>query len=160
MCESPYLTKWDREPGHCPNLVYTNYSSLHGWNNHSAASFNHSIPVSIHYVKTPFQRTWPSLVHLWNDWYREYLYPADRTSKHNNNSNDSNRSSFSTTSSSSPTNPPPYPRLIVRFEDVLTNAPAVLEQIQQCVGATWKHPSQTMAYYVTGAVKDNGFFRT
>jgi hypothetical protein len=31
-----------------------------------------------------------------------------------------------------------FPRLIVRFEDLIFHAPAVLEQIRECVGAVWK----------------------
>jgi hypothetical protein len=57
MCAQPYLVQYvDDERGKhkntaCPNL-------------HRA----------VHMPKMISGRTWPSLLHLWNDWYREYFY--------------------------------------------------------------------------------------
>jgi len=50
---------------------------------------------------------WDSLVHLWNDWYRRYLHNDDG-----------------------------YPRLMVRFEDMLVHGPALMRSIANCTGAT------------------------
>jgi len=49
--------------------------------------------------------SWPSLVHLWSDWYRQYL-EAD------------------------------YPRLFVRFEDMLFHGPTLVGIIANCTGAS------------------------
>lgn len=54
-----------------------------------------------------FIRTWPSLAHLWSAWYREYVDADD------------------------------MPRILVRFEDLLFHTEAVVEEIRECVGATW-----------------------
>jgi hypothetical protein len=49
-----------------------------------------------------------------------------------------------------------YPRLIVRFEDMLLYAPYVLEQIASCVGTTIRTDFQ----YQTGEAKSHGTFST
>jgi len=61
---------------------------------------------------------WDSLIHFYNDWYMYYWKTAD------------------------------YPRLFVRFEDMLLFAPAVMEQIANCVEA--ERP-ETFRYQVTAA---------
>ena len=109
MCESPYQVHWQREEGHCPNLVHLNSNATD-----TVSLHDNGIPVSIHW-SPHYRRHYASLVHMWNDWYGEY-YQAD------------------------------YPRLIVRFEDLLANASIVLEHIQQCAGADWKH---ALMVYVT-----------
>lgn len=53
------------------------------------------------------EKTWPSLLHLWNDWYREYLHDYKD------------------------------PFLMVRFEDLLFRPRAVLDVIRECPGAVW-----------------------
>jgi hypothetical protein len=72
------------------------------------------------YVAIPAMtnRTWPSLFHLWNDWYKEYLY-SERNE----------------------------PFLMVRFEDMLFRPRAVVNQIRQCVGASWVEEN-TFTYMV------------
>ena len=55
MCKHPYAAKWKHGAKHCPNLVED----------------GSSVPVSIGY---PGQTAhWDSLVHLWSDWYNQYL---------------------------------------------------------------------------------------
>lgn len=49
---------------------------------------------------------WRSLVHLWANWYHYYLRMAT------------------------------YPRLLVRFEDMLLHAPAILKKVAECAGTT------------------------
>lgn len=66
MCRHPYAAHWPHAGAdataaaaadqHCPNLVTTNGSS---------------IPVSIKYPGEKAE--WDSLVHLWSDWYNQYL---------------------------------------------------------------------------------------
>ena len=60
-----------------------------------------------------YTRHWHSLLHVWNEWYHEYVFDAK------------------------------FPRLIVRFEDLLFHTPAVVEQIRQCVGATYRDSSSS-----------------
>jgi len=56
MCQHPYAAKWKHGKKHCPNLVEEDGSSVN---------------VSIGY---PGQTAhWDSLVHLWSDWYNQYL---------------------------------------------------------------------------------------
>lgn len=45
-----------------------------------------------------------------------------------------------------------YPHLIIRFEDMLLQAPAVVAKIAECVGAQPKHPIE----YQTGSAKAHG----
>lgn len=80
------------------------------------------MPVKIVFEKDSV-RHWDSLVHLWNDWYRQYL-EAD------------------------------YPRLIVRFEDLLLQAPAVMQQISECIGSKPVSPGNFR--YQTGKAKNHG----
>ena len=56
MCQHPYAAKWEHSNDHCPNFVHENGSS---------------VPVSINYPGG--EVTWDSLVHLWSDWYNQYL---------------------------------------------------------------------------------------
>ena len=77
MCRNPYGAKWSHHDDHCPNLVV---------NEVDQERFGHrplhaSIAVTTKYTfGTPrknniqkFQLHYASLVHLWNDYYREYL---------------------------------------------------------------------------------------
>ena len=57
-----------------------------------------------------FVRTWASLVEMYNEWYMEYV---------------ENKVGIS--------------RLVVRFEDLLFHTEDVINQIRQCVGASWIH---------------------
>jgi hypothetical protein len=48
-----------------------------------------------------------------------------------------------------------YPRLIVRFEDLLFHTPYVLDQIRECAGAEWVYDE---FQFVTQAVKTHPYF--
>lgn len=54
MCRAPYMTSWNRTSAHCPNLVQSNGSA---------------VPVRLKAQNVEFA----SLLHLWMEWYREYL---------------------------------------------------------------------------------------
>jgi len=59
MCKHPYAAQWEHTKDHCPNLVVVDDDG------------QSSVQVSIGY---PGQKaTWDSLVHLWSDWYNQYL---------------------------------------------------------------------------------------
>ena len=111
MCKSPYAAKWKKTKLHCPNLVPTeNDKSKFA---RAIRESNNTFPVTVHFDKDQVI-SWPSLMHLYSDWYRQYL-DAD------------------------------YPRLLVRFEDMLWQAPTVLDAIAKCVGAKRADP---IAYQV------------
>jgi hypothetical protein len=48
-----------------------------------------------------------------------------------------------------------YPRLVIRFEDVLFHTEAVVDQIRQCAGGVWKHPKFV---HSPTPVKQNKYF--
>lgn len=59
MCESPYTLEWDQSETHCPTLIEN----------------NKTVPVKIRWDKN-IVRSWPSLIHVWTSFYREY-YESD-----------------------------------------------------------------------------------
>jgi hypothetical protein len=97
---------------------------------------------------------WDSLIHLYNDWYVQYYRPllsfsnttttmtTGNVDMNNSNDNDLLRDDHD------------YPRLIVRFEDMLLYAPYVIEKIASCVGTT----VSTNFRYQTGEAKSHGTF--
>lgn len=64
MCKTPYNAIWERDQGHCPNLLY----------NDAARGASTPIPVS----NAPgalfrhFTTNHTSMMHLWSDWNKEY----------------------------------------------------------------------------------------
>jgi hypothetical protein len=56
MCKHPYSAKWEHADDHCPNRIKKDGSA---------------VPVSINYPGKTAE--WDSLVHLWSDWYNQYL---------------------------------------------------------------------------------------
>lgn len=98
MCTIPYMVEFggssmsgkkSQENQFCPHLASDDSSQ--------------------HVVSMPVmtEKTWATLLHLWNDWYREYLH------------------AFSD------------PFLMVRFEDLLFRPRAVLDVVRECAGAAW-----------------------
>jgi hypothetical protein len=65
LCQQPYLVRWPHSTKHCPNLVPD--SSSDGELGRDSNSFPVSIP------SMTGSKEWPSLAHLWNDYYRDYL---------------------------------------------------------------------------------------
>lgn len=123
MCESPYSMVWNQSSSHCPNLIEESTVM-----DADVTSFTKDLPsamgVNVFIQWGRFHRTFDSLAHVWNKWYREYV-EAD------------------------------FPRLIVRFEDLIFHTEEVLREIQECVGAEWNHdhfiyptaPAKTAAYF-------------
>lgn len=108
MCRHPYAAKWHHSPKHCPNLVPDQRDM------NLFPFLEDQIPVKIKYPEE--SEHWDNLVHLWNDWYRQY-YDAD------------------------------YPRLIVRFEDLLFNVKEMVQTVCECVGGVPRQEGQ-FAYVV------------
>ena len=105
---------------HCPNLVPTaqDYKRLGG----NESFPNGTVPVKVIFSKEQIFH-WDSLIHLYNDYYRQYLH-----------------------------NTPPYPRLVVRFEDMLLMPQILLKHIAECVGV---EPTDHFKYQ-TGSAKGHG----
>lgn len=116
MCGTAYSAVWRHSEAHCPNLVPGDYERAH----YPQLARRKSVPVRIEFDRTSVGH-WDSLVHLWNDWYRQY-YDAE------------------------------YPRLMIRFEDLLFAPDRLLELIAGCVGTDVVKP---VRYRATTA-KDHG----
>jgi hypothetical protein len=63
LCRQPYLVQWPHSTQHCPNLVPDP--------TFSDSATGESTPVKIPAMTGSDE--WPSLAHLWNDYYRDYL---------------------------------------------------------------------------------------
>ena len=91
MCKNHYSAYWPHnDRGLCPHLVNNKDKEL--------------VPVEVKYdgQKTQYN----SLVHLWNDWYAQYLTKAK------------------------------FPYIVVRFEDLQFHAKNITYQICDCAGGT------------------------
>ena len=113
MCRHSYEARWPHMPNHCPNLVANKFdrTKKHG----------EIIPVRVKFatkhignepLPDPTNKTfikYDSLVHFWNRWYTEWY----------NNEAD-------------------FPRLMVRFEDLLFHAEETITQICDCAGMTMR----------------------
>lgn len=97
MCKSPYAVKWRKSKLHCPNLVMTEHD-------HKAFRKLDNFTIKVIFDKDQIM-FWDSLVHLYSDWYRQYINVTD------------------------------YPRIIVRFEDMLLHPRWVMQHVADCVGA-------------------------
>lgn len=75
----------------------------------TSSSSSNNVIVQYGFGKLQYQ----SLIHLWNEWYGQYFY--------NNNNNTT------------------FPRLIIRFEDIIYFPYEVTKQICTCAGATLGH---------------------
>ena len=134
LCRNRYATHWFHVvPLHCPNLIPNHVereflpqaptykqrrTDLHHndpWlidNVVNTANYtldSKTVPVYVKYKKETTNHD--SLAHMWNDWYHAYFY---------NDDNNNNGSSF--------------PRLMVRFEDLLFFGKNVTEQVCACMG--------------------------
>jgi hypothetical protein len=63
LCQQPYLVRWPHSTKRCPNLVIDSDSG--------AELGRDSIPISI--PSMTGSKEWPSLAHVWNDYYSDYL---------------------------------------------------------------------------------------
>jgi hypothetical protein len=117
LCAHPYGARWRHVDGHCPNLVP----------NEVDRAYFKGVPdifkVTIVYDKSR-QTRHNSLIHFWNEWYREYLDQFD------------------------------YPALWVRFEDLVYNPQAMLQQIAACIGGA--APTRQNFQYLTKTAKSHG----
>ena len=118
MCRHEYAAKWKHSKDHCPNLVPTQkdldkFPHLRG---------KDLVPVEVKYTDG-FSQSHKSLAHFWSDWYALYYY-----NNNNNNVHDNDNSSSIHPKTS------PFPRIIVRFEDLLFYGQQVTETLCTCGG--------------------------
>lgn len=84
-----------------------------------------TFPVTVSFNAQDEIRHWDSLVHLYNDYYTQYYYNVT------------------------------FPRLIVRFEDMLLYPRSIINQINICVGTNQTIPPRKFRYE-TGKAKKHG----
>jgi hypothetical protein len=111
MCRHQYGANWNRDMGnksHCPNLIPVSHLGTNG-----------AVPVNVQYKEFAMQHE--SLVHFWNDWYKEYIHAT-------------------------------FPRLIIRFEDVVFHPKEVTKLACECAGGRLR-PNQKFIYITDSAKK-------
>jgi hypothetical protein len=106
MCRHEYAAHWIHSKDHCPDFSGT----------------KESLETMVQY--SDFQRNYESILHLWNDYYNDYLKAT-------------------------------FPRLIVRFEDLVFHPREVTETVCHCAGGTMKQ-SGKFTYVVDSAKKGTG----
>ncbi|KAL7536427.1 hypothetical protein ACHAXR_007153 [Thalassiosira sp. AJA248-18] len=113
MCRNPYTAKWKgmHDKKTCPQLKDTTTRR-----DADGEEWNN---VDVKYGSSTTHHQ--SLGNLWNDWYSEYFY-------NNNNNTDGDK-----------TTDAPFPRLIIRFEDIIFFPYEVTKQICTCAGGVLGH---------------------
>jgi hypothetical protein len=102
MCTSPYKASWPHAAAHCPNLV-ANAADVASPQKQPPIRLGDPIPVVL---VAQHQRSFRSLLHLWVEWYTEYVDALELENE---------------------------PRLLVRFEDMLIRPDAVVAHIRTCL---------------------------
>jgi hypothetical protein len=108
MCKHPYAASWPNTAAHCPNLVPTDADRRLFSDPKKKHLYVHPDAKSFNVtVAYPGNATtWPSLAHFWSDWYRQYKEAVKE-----------------------------YPRLMIRFEDLLFHPKEVINAVCRCAGA-------------------------
>ncbi len=101
MCHHHYAADWNHSESRCPDFSGTN------------------LEATVRYAE--FSRKHESILHLWNDYYREYLEV-------------------------------PFPRLIVRIEDLIFHPEEVTTTVCECAGGSMRYDG-TFTYIVNSAKK-------
>jgi hypothetical protein len=102
MCRHEYTAKWDHSDiNHCPDFSLPELTTL--------------------VTYSDFRKKHKSILHLWNDYYQEYLKVS-------------------------------YPRLIVRFEDLLFHPEEVTRNVCECAGGSMRSDGK-FQYIVDSAKK-------
>lgn len=117
MCRNPYTAEWKgmQDKATCPQLKEKTKEWGHGEG--EATNGEGYNPVDVKYGSGISHHE--SLGNLWNDWYGEYFY------KHMNSTNKRSES--------------PFPRLIIRFEDIIFYPYEVTQKICECAGGVLGH---------------------
>eukprot|EP00956_Cyclotella_meneghiniana_P009533 scaffold13173_cov78-Cyclotella_meneghiniana.AAC.2 len=149
MCRNSYSAHWNGQHGtKCPEL-----KNGRDWNEVNV-KFG---PGSTHHK---------SLAHMWNDWYGEYFYGNYNMKKMQNDwygegfytHNTTNETSIAKSNRTAP-----FPRLMIRFEDVIFFPYEVTQQICKCAGGVLGHrpddkdvANNTFHYVVRSAKTGSG----
>ena len=114
----------------CPNMIDANqlrvFLSVLEPSHRPNQTIDHVIKAS-----TPKTRmTYPTLAHMWNQWYLEYLLPESlqRPGTSQNSVNHTMTDEYSKEDLEG------KPYIAIRFEDLLFHAPAVIQAIAECAG--------------------------
>jgi len=106
MCRHSYVANWKHSEDHCPSLIPNEKDRLKF---PSDMPEEGPIPLIVRYsAKDKVKHD--SLLHLWNDYHRDYFEVTD------------------------------YPRLIVRYEDFLTHPVEITTKVCECAGGVIKDP--------------------
>eukprot|EP00978_Attheya_sp_CCMP212_P045863 scaffold363778_cov42-Attheya_sp.AAC.1 len=136
MCRNNYSAKWPHVKEHCPNLVPNQVDFAIS----SGLRTRKSIPVRVGYSDTNITDH-DSLVHLWNDYYGAYHHKSN-SKMSNNDDNHSMEQNLSIA---------PFPRIMVRFEDMVFHTQDVITQICQCAGGTIPRKNGKIKYTLESA---------
>ncbi|KAL3776123.1 hypothetical protein HJC23_000742 [Cyclotella cryptica] len=119
MCRNSYTATWrgKNDVASCPQL------RIDGQWNEVDVKFG---PGSTHHK---------SLAHMWNDWYGEYFYNNYSMNETTTIEGDSQRQGMGRNWTS------PFPRLMIRFEDITFFPYEVTQQICSCAGGVLGHRS-------------------
>ena len=85
------------------------------------------------------------MAHLWNEWYTEYIEFENANANTDQHDAGNNNTAMKT---------PDFPFLVVRMEDLIFHADAVVPQMCECVGGTLK--GDKVKQYVKIASRNNG----
>ena len=109
MCRHSYQANWYHTNDHCPNLIPNKFDFGHRGIRPNSGPIN----VNVRYTedRSKISHHKDGLVGLWNDWYTEYY---DR------NGDD-------------------FPRLIIRYEDLLFHQKEVMKSVCDCAGGELKN---------------------
>lgn len=134
MCKERYSAEWKKSHSRCPNLVASEEDKKR-WeeiqvdktrlrDKRNADENQTTFQVVVYYDENDIVYH-DSLVDLWNDWHRPYWE-----------------------------NKLGYPRLMIRYEDMLLHAPKIVEKISQCSGIPVKKNHRFE--YQKSTAKDHG----
>lgn len=102
MCRHPYSAEWQRDPTHCPNLVDYRAKA-----NNTREEESKSVTI-VYPKEAPIRKAqYKSLVHLWNEYYEQYLLKSHD-----------------------------FPLVAIRFEDLLFHTKDVVTEVCHCAGGS------------------------
>ena len=120
MCRHAYSAHWPHDKDrHCPNLVLNDVDRALLQKKGQALAEDGAVNVTVNYAE--FHQHHDSLVHFFNDWYRDYVKA-------------------------------PFPRLIVRFEDIIFHPKLITRTVCECAGGEMNR-NKPFKYIVDSAKK-------
>ncbi len=154
MCRNPYTATWNGMHDNgatCPMLKARGTEgegeqTEGGKNDVVGGEGGGYVPVDVKYGYGTSRHR--SLLHLWNDWYGEYFYGNER-----------NGTAAASDADEGDVRPP-FPRLMIRFEDVIFYPYEVTKSVCECAGGVLGHrkddrdvPDDGTFHYVVRSAK-------